>query len=299
MPLSRTKPRNSIEPTTSIRKVTGFIDCHDRDERYGCIGVCCFIVLVAITVIVLRAECFFGGSWCCDTPELVGDGNCHPLLMNQTICNNDGGDCCEKNTTGNRVCDHFNNSPLCSNYDGGDCRPPDIKEWPKCLHNPSLIADGTCDDHLKNEIGCNYDGGDCCDEYNLANAKCAGFNNFSTCENYDKGDCRPTSKTEWPECPFNPEYIGDGICFDHFKIKVECNHDGGDCCEQSLVANENCDEINNFPTCENYDKGACRPSSKTEWLNCPFNPDYIGDGICFDHFKTKAECNHDGDCCEE
>ena len=66
--------------------------------------------------------------------------------MNQTICNYDDGDCCEKNTTGNRVCEPFNNFPLCSDYDGGDCRPPNIKEWPECLHNPSLIADGICDD---------------------------------------------------------------------------------------------------------------------------------------------------------
>ena len=266
-----------------MQNIRGCINCHNEVQRWNCIGIC-FIIVVVITAIVLMTECVFGFPWCCNTPELVGDGKCHPLLMNQTICNYDGGDCCEKNATGNRVCEPFNNFPLCSsNYDGGDCRPPNIKEWPKCLHNPSLIADGICDDHLKNKIECNYDGGDCCDEYKLANGKCEGFNNFSTCENYDKGDCRPTSKTEWPGCIFNPQYIADGICFDHFKTKKECNHDGGDCCDEYNLANGKCEGFNNFSTCENYDKGDCRPSSKKEWLNYPFNPDYIGDGICFDH----------------
>ena len=84
---------------------------------------------------------------------------------------------------------------------------------------------------------CNYDDGDCCQMEKAGNGVCDDFNNFLTCENYDKGDCRPPSKTEWLNCPFNPNYIGDGICFDHFKTKAECNHDGGDCCDQSLLAN--------------------------------------------------------------
>ena len=81
--------------------------------------------------------------------------------MNQTICNYDNKDCCQMEKAGNRVCDEFNNNPLCSKYDGGDCQPQNIEDWPDCPHNPKFIGDGTCDDHLKNNAECNHDGGDC------------------------------------------------------------------------------------------------------------------------------------------
>ena len=38
-------------------------------------------------------------------------------------------------------------------------------------------------------------------------------------------------------------------------LNVHIRHDGGDCCDKSLLVNGNCDEFKNFPTCENYDKG--------------------------------------------
>ena len=106
-----------------------------------------------------------------------------------------------------------------------------------CCKQPELVGDGKCDHNLMSQTICNYDDGDCCQMEKAGNGVCDDFNNFLTCENYDKGDCRPPSKTEWLNCPFNPNYIGDGICFDHFKTKAECNHDGGDCCDQSLLAN--------------------------------------------------------------
>ena len=170
---------------------------------------------------ILWAKCYFGGTGCCQQPELVGNGKCNPHLMNQTICNYDNGECCQMDKTEDGTCDDFNNSPLCSEYDGGDCRPPNIEDWAECPHNPKMIGDGICDDHLKFKAECNHDGGDCCEESLLKNGDCEGFNKFPTCENYDQGDCRPSSKTEWLNCPFNPDYIGDGICFDHFKTKAE------------------------------------------------------------------------------
>ena len=93
----------------------------------------------------------------------------------------------------------------------------------------------------------------------IGNGKCDNVNNFPTCQNYDGGDCRPPNITDWPECPYNPEFIGDGICLDHFKTKPECNYDDIDCCVE---------------------------------------PKAVGDGTCDNHLKTKAECNHDDlDCC--
>ena len=79
-----------------MQNIRGCINFHNEVQRWNCIGIC-FIIVVVITVIVSMTECVFGFPLCCKTPELVSDGKCHPLLMNQTICNYDGGACCEMN----------------------------------------------------------------------------------------------------------------------------------------------------------------------------------------------------------
>ena len=77
-----------------------------------------------------------------------------------------------------------------------------------------------------------------------------------------------------------------------------CDYYKGDCCAQWLIGDGTCDEQNNFPSCNNHDGGDCRPQNIKQWPNCPYNPEFIGDGICLDHFKTKPECNYDAlDCC--
>ena len=257
------------------------------------------LVVIAIVMTILWVECHFGGSRCCQEPELVGDGKCDRNLMSQTICNYDNGDCCQMEKAGNGVCDDFNNFLTCENYDKGDCRPSSKTEWLNCPFNPDYIGDGICFDHFKTKAECNHDSGDCCDQSLLANGNCEEFNNFLTCENYDKGDCRHSSKSEWPECPFNPEYIGDGTCFDHFKTKSECNHDGGDCCNQILIKDRFCDDFNNFETCYSYDGNDCRPPNITDWPDCPHNPKFISDGTCDNHLRYKAECNYDGSDCSK
>lgn len=91
--------------------------------------------------------------------------------------------------------------------------------------------------------------------------------------------------------------MGDGIC-DADNLNFGCGFDKGDCCDESLVGNGICTDVNNFPTCQNYDGGDCRPPNITEWPDCPYNPSLIGDRICDDHLKTKPECNYDAlDCC--
>ena len=59
------------------------------------------------------------------------------------------GQCCAQWLIGDGTCDQPNNFSSCGNYDGGDCRPPNIAEWPNCPHNPELILNGVCNDHLK------------------------------------------------------------------------------------------------------------------------------------------------------
>ena len=257
------------------------------------------LVVIAIVMTILWVECHFGGSRCCQEPELVGDGKCDRNLMSQTICNYDNGDCCQMEKAGNGVCDDFNNFLTCENYDKGDCRPPSKTEWLNCPFNPDYIGDGICFEHFKTKAECNHDSGDCCDQSLLANGNCEGFNNFPTCENYDKGDCRPPNITDWPECPHNPKFIGDETCDEHLKNKAECHHDGEDCCDLSLIGNKFCNIENNIPTCNYYDGGDCPTPNITNWLDCPHNPKFIGDETCDYHLNHTAECNYDGSDCSK
>ena len=127
------------------------------------------------------------------------------------------GDCCIKSWIGNRICDVVNNFSSCGNYDGGDCRPPNITDWAECPHNPVLIGDGTCDNYLVN-TECNFDGFDCCDK---------------------------------------PELIGNGQCDYVFKFSKNCAYDNGDCCDQSYIGTGYCENRNNFASCGNFDGGDC------------------------------------------
>ena len=109
-------------------------------------------------------------------------------------CKLNDGDCCINSWIGNGICDVVNNFSSCGNYDGGDCRPPNITVWPECPHNPALIGDGTCDDHLKTKPECNYDAPDCCP---------------------------------------NRESVGDGECNPE-NLNDLCMNDGGDCCNKEI-----------------------------------------------------------------
>ena len=141
---------------------------------------------------------FFGGSGCCQKPELVGNGQCDSDLMNQTICNYDGGDCCNQTLIGNGNCDNMNNNPTCENYDKGDCRPPNMQEWPECPHNPAMIGDGICHNNLKTKAECNYDGGDCCNQALIGNGNCDNINNNPTCLLYTSPSPRDLSTSRMP-----------------------------------------------------------------------------------------------------
>ena len=135
----------------------------------------------------LNIGCGFDKGDCCDE-SLIGNSECNDGNK-FTQCQFDGGDCCTDVLIGNGICTDVNNFPTCQNYDGGDCRPPNITEWPKCPHNPGLIGDGNCDDHLKTKSECNYDDLDCCpNRESFRDGECNPENLNNVCMN-DGGDC--------------------------------------------------------------------------------------------------------------
>ena len=172
----------------------------------------------------MNAQCLFDQGDCCNK-TLVGNRKCD-AVNNFTQCEFDGGDCCDHSLTANGICDDFNNFPSCENYDGGDCRPPNIKHMPECPYNPELIGDGICLDHFNN-TDCHYDMGDCCVKSLFGDKRCHQFNNFEKC-NFDGNDCRSLGNIEWPDCPHNPIFIGDGVCDDHLR-NAHCDYDSDDC----------------------------------------------------------------------
>ena len=104
---------------------------------------------------------------------------------------------------------------------------------------------------------CDYHKGECCAQWLIGDGICQEQNNFLTCNNHDGGDCRPPNIKQWPNCSYNPEFIGDGICLDHFKTKPECNYDAPDCCpNRESVGNGECNPENLNDLCMN-DGGDC------------------------------------------
>ena len=53
---------------------------------------------------------------------------------------------------------------------------------------------------------------------------------------FDGGDCRAQGAKEWPNCPHNTSFIGDGVC-DHHLRNANCSYDKTDCLENSGIIN--------------------------------------------------------------
>ena len=167
---------------------------------------------------------------------------------------------------------------------------------------PEEIGNGKCDRLLITNPLCDYDGGDCCGESNIGNKCCEDQNNFAICGDFDGGDCKSIEDSndddEFPNCPHNPKFIGDGVCDRHL-AHSGCNFDGGDCCREDWIGNNFCDLVNNFENCGNFDGGDCRLEDNTEWPQCFHNPELIGNGKC-DRQLVNTHCNFDGgDCCRD
>ena len=75
-----------------------------------------------------------------------------------------------------------------------------------------------------------------------------------------------------------------GIC-NIENLNDKCYHDDGDCCNQTLVGNKECDKINFFKSCAIYDGG-----------DCCSKKDLIGNGYC-DSDNNNPLCNFDGGEC--
>ena len=78
--------------------------------------------------------------------------------------------------------------------------------------------------------------------------------------------------------------IGNGECNNENQID-ECFYDGGDCCNQTLVENNECDKINFFKSCAIYDGG-----------DCCSKKDLTSNGYC-DWDNNNPLCNFDGGEC--
>ena len=93
---------------------------------------------------------------------------------------------------------------------------------------------------------------------------------------------QPTTK-HWHNCP-NFNSIGNTIC-NIENLNDKCYHDDGDCCNQTLVGNKECDKINFFKTCGTYDGGDCCSKKAL-----------IGNGNCDEEIYIPF-CNFDGGEC--
>ena len=185
------------------------------------------------------------------------------------------------------------------------CVDPDfkIKHYTSCS-SKMYKGDGICDDG-NNNPGCEYDGGDCCVK-SLGAAvqtqycqkvmrgclhpihlgimrllQCLGCDMMNLhllqCECLD-----PNPKAPKPKCA-HAEYKGDGIC-DDGNNHVDCDFDGGDCCDKSLGSPVN---KKYCTVCKCLD-----PSPKAPKPKCA-HTEYKGDGICDDGLNN-VDCDFDG-----
>ena len=69
------------------------------------------------------------------------------------------------------------------------------------------------------QIGCcDFKSGNFCADWAIGNGICDAQNNFAICGNHDGGDCIPPNVEGKPNCPYNPEYIGDSNCLNHYNM---------------------------------------------------------------------------------
>ena len=193
---------------------------------------------------------------------MIGNNECNDGNR-VTQCQFDGGDCCTDVLIGNGICTDVNNFPTCQNYDGGDCRPPNITDWPECPHNPALIGDGTCDDHLKIKVECNHDYPDCCEYYeSVGNGECDYTSHTSEC-NFDGGDCS--------ECMTNGGASPNTKCifpfiFNRQSINTCTKIDGSDIAWCSTLVDDNGNHVGEQGKWGNCGPGCPIPPDNSTWI---------------------------------
>eukprot|EP00903_Cladosiphon_okamuranus_P014053 g13063.t1 len=241
----------------------------------------------------------------CGYVEGIGDGYCN-IDNNNELCNFDGGDCCECTCVSD---DHFwgcNNGFACIDPNAECVDDDDITA--NLIENCGYVTgfgDGRCDT-VNNSEECQYDGGDCCectcipngdDDYHGCKEGFACIDPAASC--VDDDDITVGHLTA---C--DPVRMSDGYCDDDHN-NLECNYDGGDCCECTCEKRETSDDFwgGRYGGCAQF---ACvDPSAPcvaddditvNMLANCPW-VNGIGNGYC-DLDMNTPECNYDGgDCC--
>ncbi|CAN0255216.1 unnamed protein product [Pylaiella littoralis] len=174
-----------------------------------------------------------------------------------------------------------------------EASPTAPMDYPNCQGNLFWIGDGYCDTD-KNNAECGYDGGDCCECECEDSEASDGF--LCSTNGYDCTDPNADRSCEkqYPLCQGNTNFIGDGIC-DSDVNNVECDYDGGDCCECECAnpgSSSSC--FSGIYDCLNPDADR----SCEEHPLCQGNRRLIGDGFCNVELNI-ADCGYDeGDCCE-
>lgn len=223
------------------------------------------------------------------TSMLTRDGTCDEE-NNNAGCAYDEGDCCLCSVTGS---------------DYSRCEDPSVRgcdelvdEYPDCAGgNLVLIGDGLCD-RLNNRPECGYDGGDCC-------ACTCEDGPYHSCQGQTfycadpSAPCVDSLVAEYPDCPGNAAYIGDGYCdMVAFDNNVEsCGYDGGDCCACTCVDGPHhaCGSYRGFLYCSDP---YCLGLIAGEYPDCTDGMlGWIGNGRC-EPSNNNPQCGYDGgDCC--
>ncbi len=156
--------------------------------------------------------------------------------------------------------------------------------------NPGYLGDGFCDPAPYNTPSCNYDGGDCCE----GSCSCQGFECYAPCGSNGYECVDPDHGGSGPGnlCSVDPVVLGDGYCDSGQANTLECDWDGGDCCEESCVSTSvNTCGVNDY-TCLNpffTDNNVqfCAPGCPTAWTQ---------DDVC-NEMCDNAACEFDGGAC--
>jgi hypothetical protein len=198
---------------------------------------------------------------------------------------------------------------------------------PVCYAEEKKVGDGKCDNNdVNNVAACSWDGGDCCEQSCLANTndkirKNCGKKGYNCIDpTFNVPTPAPVAVPTLPPvptvavCNAEEKKVGDGKCDNNDVNNVaSCSWDGGDCCEQSCLANtndkirKNCgkkgynciDPTFNVPTPAPVTVPTLPPVPTTAVCNAKEKK--VGDGKCDgNNVNNVAECQWDGgDCCEQ
>lgn len=240
---------------------------------------------------------------CSGDVDYIEDGRCD-ISNNNERCGYDGGDCCECTCKDglDYPCGESGVGFLCKDPNtgclAGNAPTATPSDTPVAFMNPTMsptesvypacdgitvyINDGICDD-VNNNAACDFDGGDCCPCTCGAIFGC-GTQGFDCLDPGAPRDCFPDtpapvlisptnspgsiitrspSTNERPTCTGQQTWVSNGAC-DAINNNMECNYDGGDCCE--------CTCISSYFVCGDFDcvdpsaRNGCSTASPTPSL---------------------------------